>query len=166
MNKEEFAKELREKRNLAGLTQAALSEMTGIPIRTIKSWECASREASDYVQRFVIDKLVESITNNKYLVVSMEWTGINVAEFIEFHGTLEECCRKEMELRRGVDTTEKDFKTISAKEYINEKYKVAALKEYQSMLTKEELEEKIEINGRTFPKHIIEFNNMWNGLEI
>jgi transcriptional regulator with XRE-family HTH domain len=40
--------EIRERRIAAGLTQQALSDMSGIPIRTLRSWEIGERTPPDY----------------------------------------------------------------------------------------------------------------------
>ena len=47
-------KELRKQYNL---TQKQLSEMTGIPKRTIEDWECDRRKAPDYLFELVRFKI-------------------------------------------------------------------------------------------------------------
>lgn len=52
-------KDLREK---YGLTQAKLSELTGVPLRSIQNWECGHRNPPDYVLeliRFKIEKMLD-----------------------------------------------------------------------------------------------------------
>ncbi len=50
----------------AGLTQKEFSEMFGIPIDVIRSWDCGRRTPSDWVKRLVIEKL-QSIEKKKEL---------------------------------------------------------------------------------------------------
>lgn len=40
-----------------GLTQKQLSEITGVPVRTIENWEGGQRKCPDYVERMVLDTL-------------------------------------------------------------------------------------------------------------
>lgn len=51
---------VREARVYAGLTQAKMSELLGIPKRTIENWETGSRKCPEWVERLVVEKL-ESI---------------------------------------------------------------------------------------------------------
>lgn len=54
---QETANEIRSARKKAGLTQAKMSEVMGIPLRTIEDWESGKSEPRDYVRRLVIDYL-------------------------------------------------------------------------------------------------------------
>ena len=51
---------VREVRVYAGLTQAKMSELLGIPKRTIENWETGSRKCPEWAERLVVEKL-ESI---------------------------------------------------------------------------------------------------------
>lgn len=51
---------VREARVYAGLTQAKMSELLGIPKRTIENWETGSRKCPEWAERLVVEKL-ESI---------------------------------------------------------------------------------------------------------
>lgn len=51
---------VREARVYAGLTQAKMSELLGIPKRTIENWEAGSRKCPEWAERLVVEKL-ESI---------------------------------------------------------------------------------------------------------
>ena len=51
---------VREARVYAGLTQAKMSELLGIPKRTIENWETGSRKCPEWTERLVVEKL-ESI---------------------------------------------------------------------------------------------------------
>ena len=48
---------IREARKFAGLTQAKMSELLGIPKRTIENWESGSRKCSEWAERLVVEKL-------------------------------------------------------------------------------------------------------------
>lgn len=54
---QEAADEIRSARKKAGLTQAKMSEVIGIPLRTIEDWESGKGEPRDYVKRLVINYL-------------------------------------------------------------------------------------------------------------
>lgn len=41
----------------AGLTQKGMSELMGIPFRTIQQWESGERIPPPYVKRFVLNEL-------------------------------------------------------------------------------------------------------------
>jgi DNA-binding transcriptional regulator YiaG len=49
--------ELKAARKIAGLTQRAMSELLGIPSRTIQDWEAGKRIPPDYVKKSVLEKL-------------------------------------------------------------------------------------------------------------
>lgn len=51
---------VREARVYAGLTQAKMSKLLGIPKRTIENWETGSRKCPEWAERLVVEKL-ESI---------------------------------------------------------------------------------------------------------
>lgn len=44
-------------RKKAGLTQAAMSDLLGIPKRTIESWESGERSCPSYVERLIVAEL-------------------------------------------------------------------------------------------------------------
>lgn len=44
-------------RRAAGLTQAQLAELLGVPYRTIQSWELGVRKPPEYVERLILEKL-------------------------------------------------------------------------------------------------------------
>lgn len=51
------AKEIREARKKAGMTQLQISDKLGIPLRTIKDWESGTHNPPKYVEDLVIEKL-------------------------------------------------------------------------------------------------------------
>lgn len=55
---------VREARVYAGLTQAKMSELLGIPKRTIENWETGSRKCPEWAERLVVEKL-ESIAERR-----------------------------------------------------------------------------------------------------
>ena len=40
-----------------GLTQQEMSDLTGVPVRTIQNWEGGQRKCPDYVANLIIEKL-------------------------------------------------------------------------------------------------------------
>lgn len=55
---------IKETRTKLGMTQREVSNLLGIPRRTIEDWEAERRKCPDYVERLVIEKLV-AITKRK-----------------------------------------------------------------------------------------------------
>ncbi len=45
---------IKSKRIELGLTQTQLSELTGIPFRTIQNWEGGQRKCPDYVEKLLL----------------------------------------------------------------------------------------------------------------
>lgn len=54
----EFYEELKAARAAAGLSQQGLADQTLIPLRTLQKWEIGERTPPPYVQRFVLNELV------------------------------------------------------------------------------------------------------------
>ena len=52
---------IREARHAAGLTQAKMAEILGIPRRTVEDWDSGKHLPPEYVRRLVIEKL-QSLT--------------------------------------------------------------------------------------------------------
>lgn len=48
---------IREARMAAGLTQKRLSELTGIPVRTIENWDRGERTPSEWMRRLVVEEI-------------------------------------------------------------------------------------------------------------
>lgn len=51
----EFISRIKEVRIKQGLTQTQVSEMTGVPFRSIQNWEAGVRKCPDYVEKMVVD---------------------------------------------------------------------------------------------------------------
>ena len=49
--------EIKEARLAAGLTQKSMSDITGIPLRTIGNWESGHRCPPDWTKKLVVDEL-------------------------------------------------------------------------------------------------------------
>ncbi len=52
-----FCDELKEARQLTGLSQQALAARMEIPKRTYEAWEMGERTPPAYVQRFILNEL-------------------------------------------------------------------------------------------------------------
>ena len=50
---------LKEARKAAGLSQAEMSSLFEIPKRTIENWEAGSRNPPVYVEKLIIEKLMQ-----------------------------------------------------------------------------------------------------------
>jgi DNA-binding transcriptional regulator YiaG len=57
---------IKEARIAANLTQQQMSDLLGIPKRTIEDWESGTRKPPEYVERLVVEKL-NSIAQEKTL---------------------------------------------------------------------------------------------------
>ena len=55
---------IREARQLAGLTQQAMSDIMGIPKRSIENWEGGKRQCPEWAERLIVEKL-QSIAEQK-----------------------------------------------------------------------------------------------------
>lgn len=55
--------EFKKIRTAAGMTQKQLSEVTGIPVRTIQNWEGGQRKCPEYIIELVKFKLENLETN-------------------------------------------------------------------------------------------------------
>lgn len=49
---------IKEARTKAGMTQKEVSDLLGIPLRTIENWETGQRKCPDYVERLIVEKLL------------------------------------------------------------------------------------------------------------
>ena len=55
-----------------GLTQKQLSDITGIPERTIQNWEGGQRKCPEYVERMVIDTLEQKFSQLNHQTILEE----------------------------------------------------------------------------------------------
>ena len=51
---------IKEARKAAGLTQREMSELLGIPMRTIQDWENDRRTPPDWAEKLILEKLLQS----------------------------------------------------------------------------------------------------------
>lgn len=52
---------IREARELARMTQQEVEDEYGIPRRSLQNWETGARNCPDYVEEWLIEKLVQSV---------------------------------------------------------------------------------------------------------
>lgn len=69
---------IKESRIKHGLTQKQLSNITGIPERTIQNWEGGQRNCPDYVEKMVLDTLEQKFGQPNYKTILEE-----IGEMIE-----------------------------------------------------------------------------------
>jgi transcriptional regulator with XRE-family HTH domain len=53
----EYISKIKETRIKYGLTQQQVSNITGVPFRSIQNWETGQRKCPDYVEKMVVDIL-------------------------------------------------------------------------------------------------------------
>lgn len=53
----EYISKIKEARIKHGLTQKQVSDITGVPFRSIQNWEAGVRKCPDYVEKMVVDIL-------------------------------------------------------------------------------------------------------------
>jgi len=76
---------VREARKEVGLTQQRLSDISGIPKRTIENWEGGQRSCPDWTERLVIneiERIGKMMNDKKYIVVD---TNMNHGGMDEWH---------------------------------------------------------------------------------
>lgn len=65
-------KTIKSERVRLGLTQLQLSNITGVPVRTIQNWEENQRQCPDYVQKLIFDKLHSTFDMPDYKTILEE----------------------------------------------------------------------------------------------
>lgn len=50
---------IKEARIQVGFTQKQVQDLIGIPIRTLQNWEAGVRKCPDYIERLVVEKILE-----------------------------------------------------------------------------------------------------------
>lgn len=63
---------IKEARIRHGLTQIQLSNITGIPFRTIQNWEGGQRKCPTYVENMVVEKLNQTFSQPDYKTILEE----------------------------------------------------------------------------------------------
>lgn len=59
---------IKEAREYAGMTQQDVADKFGVPRRSLQNWEAGVRECPGYVEKWLIEKLVQSVQ-----FVQVEW---------------------------------------------------------------------------------------------
>ena len=54
------------------LTQEQVSNITGVPVRTIQNWESGIRKCPDYVEKMILDKLNQMFDQPDYKTILEE----------------------------------------------------------------------------------------------
>lgn len=65
-------KTIKSERVRLGLSQQQLSEITGVPFRTIQNWEGGQRKCPDYVEKMILDKLNQMFDRLNYKTILEE----------------------------------------------------------------------------------------------
>ena len=55
---------IKEARQAAGLSQAKMAKLFEIPKRTIESWETGERKPPTYVEKLIVEKLMQMSEKN------------------------------------------------------------------------------------------------------
>jgi transcriptional regulator with XRE-family HTH domain len=63
---------IRHARMKYGLTQTQLSELTGVPMRTIQNWETGSRKCPEYVTKMILAMLEQKFNHPDYQTILEE----------------------------------------------------------------------------------------------
>ena len=63
---------IKSERIRLGLTQKQLSEITGVPQRTIEDWEGGQRKSPPYVEKMILDKLHQMFDQPDYKTILEE----------------------------------------------------------------------------------------------
>lgn len=63
---------IRHARMKYGLTQTQLSDLTGVPMRTIQNWETGVRKCPEYVTKMVVDLLEQKFSHPDYQTILEE----------------------------------------------------------------------------------------------
>ena len=69
----EFAKQLKEAKKAAGMTQQKIADRMLIPKRTIEDWERGVSVPPEYVQRFVLNELEQIAGDHPAIIDRDEW---------------------------------------------------------------------------------------------
>ena len=78
---------IKDARQYADLSQKAVSDILGIPLRTLQSWECGSRVPPAYVERMVVEKLI-SLKRLKMGIDEWKRTSDSIVDILVDQGLL------------------------------------------------------------------------------
>lgn len=68
----EYISKIREARIRHGLTQKQVSDITGVPLRSIENWEAGVRKCPNYVEKMVVDILNQKFGEPDYKTILEE----------------------------------------------------------------------------------------------
>lgn len=69
---ENFAEKLKAARKASGMTQQGMADRMLIPKRTIEKWEIGERIPPPYVQRFVLNELMERVDDYRTIFANID----------------------------------------------------------------------------------------------
>lgn len=58
-----------EARKEADLTRKEMSELYGIPVRTIENWETGKRKCPEYLENFIVERLQDETPEGKWFIL-------------------------------------------------------------------------------------------------
>lgn len=67
----EYISKIKEARIKHGLTQKQVSDITGVPLRSIENWEAGVRKCPNYVEKMVVTML-DQMDHQRFLEVLVE----------------------------------------------------------------------------------------------
>lgn len=158
--------DLKQVREIKGLSQQDVADILDIPKRTIEDWERGKRKAPEYVSRLINEKLLNIPTEQiefekQYIVV--EYSAI-MGESILFVGSKNECNEVEDEIRKVLTSDQKqviDYAVVRMAEYEKMCQYTDALQEYVDGLTDKQKREVVEIGGKKYAKHVLDFQKLY-----
>ena len=62
----EFVSAIKEARIKHGLTQQQVSDLTGVPFRSIQNWELGVRKCPDYVEKMVVTMIEQQVKHGQW----------------------------------------------------------------------------------------------------
>ena len=68
----EYISKIKEARIKHGLTQKQVSDITGVPLRSIENWEAGVRKCPNYVEKMVVDILNQKFSEPDYKTILEE----------------------------------------------------------------------------------------------
>lgn len=157
---------IKETREIKGLTQQDVSDILAIPKRTIEAWESGARKAPEYVERLINEKLLsltrKQIENEKkYIVVEFEK---GCEEKVIYTGSRTECNSYEDFKRKGLkneDLLLKDYATCKLTTYEQDQERAHQLMAYASTLSQSEKKAVVKIGDKEYAKFIMDFNKKY-----
>ena len=140
-------------RKIKGLSQQDVSDILGIPVKTIQSWESESRKTPAYTKKLINEKIlnmsIDEMKDNLRFIV------LNDNNEREYWGTKSEC---ESYAKKIPTYTIVQYSELMKKQDYEKKYN-----EYIKELNKEEQEETVMVDNKEYKKSDIDFNKKYYG---